>query len=280
MADFLHAQVTEAEGDGQATSDNGDGHRLKQSSLKAKKALAKRLIKAVQASLEEAVRNECQLLRVPPEAEIKRLNAILDKSLSTEADSSKANEDRDGPSRPSPELGGAGLTNGLTLSVVSPSSKESPSHTPSTNGVIQPKLALRGGGRTRRSTASNEDVPVLNGHTRPLGNVIEGKSSRASPEQKEDEPPLPVRDGGIPWYMQNFRPEGTRVQEEQWSGRELVRAMSEDLSDSTYSRNARSHDSARRQKSGQLRSSRCGCATVGRHADNFIQQWTRKRCLA
>ena len=235
IADFLHATVTGAEGDGQATSDNPDGHKLKQSSLKAKKALAKRVIKAVQTSLEEAVRNECQLLRVPPEAEIERLNAILDESLSLEVGPLMANGDHDVPSHPSPDLAGAGLTNGLASSVVSPKSAESPSHTPITNGVIQPKLALRGGGRTRRSTASIEDVPILNGHAQPLGKVMVGNGSRVSPKRKQDERPLPARDGGVPWYMQNFRPEGTRIQEEQWSGRELVRAMSEDLSDSTYS---------------------------------------------
>lgn len=36
---------------------------------------------------------------------------------------------------------------------------------------------------------------------------------------------------GIPWYMEPFDPSGTTIQEERWTGRELVRGMSEDLSD-------------------------------------------------
>lgn len=37
--------------------------------------------------------------------------------------------------------------------------------------------------------------------------------------------------GGIPWYMEPFDPVGTTIEEERWTGRELVRGMSEELSD-------------------------------------------------
>lgn len=37
--------------------------------------------------------------------------------------------------------------------------------------------------------------------------------------------------GGIPWYMEPFDPDGTTIQEERWTGRDLVRGMSEELSD-------------------------------------------------
>ena len=41
----------------------------------------------------------------------------------------------------------------------------------------------------------------------------------------------PLSNGGIPWYMDPFDPDGTTIQEERWTGRELVRGMSEELSD-------------------------------------------------
>ena len=41
----------------------------------------------------------------------------------------------------------------------------------------------------------------------------------------------PLSNGGIPWYMEPFDPVGTTVEEERWTGRELVRGMSEELSD-------------------------------------------------
>ena len=37
--------------------------------------------------------------------------------------------------------------------------------------------------------------------------------------------------GGIPWYQQNFNPEGTIVHEERWTGPEVLRGMSEELSE-------------------------------------------------
>ncbi|KMQ44908.1 PHD finger domain-containing protein [Trichophyton rubrum] len=42
---------------------------------------------------------------------------------------------------------------------------------------------------------------------------------------------LPLAQGGIQWYMQPFDPIGTTIHEERWTGRELVRGMSEELSD-------------------------------------------------
>lgn len=41
----------------------------------------------------------------------------------------------------------------------------------------------------------------------------------------------PLSNGGIPWYMEPFDPVGTTIEEERWTGRELVRGMSEELSD-------------------------------------------------
>lgn len=41
----------------------------------------------------------------------------------------------------------------------------------------------------------------------------------------------PLAAGGIPWYLEGFKPEGTIISEEQWSGRDIVRSMSEELSE-------------------------------------------------
>ncbi len=64
--------------------------------------------------------------------------------------------------------------------------------------------------------------------------VQEGKSAQ------HVEPPSPPLssggdlnpfNGGVPWYMAVFDPVGTTIEEERWTGRELVRGMSEELSD-------------------------------------------------
>lgn len=40
-----------------------------------------------------------------------------------------------------------------------------------------------------------------------------------------------LTEGGIPWYLKAFEPEGTTAIEEQWAGREAVRSLSEELTD-------------------------------------------------
>lgn len=40
-----------------------------------------------------------------------------------------------------------------------------------------------------------------------------------------------LTEGGIPWYLKNFEPDGTTAIEEQWAGRAAVRSLSEELTD-------------------------------------------------
>lgn len=52
-----------------------------------------------------------------------------------------------------------------------------------------------------------------------------------TPALSSQEEVHPFASGGIPWYMVPFDPVGTTIQEERWTGRDLVRGMSEELSD-------------------------------------------------
>lgn len=40
-----------------------------------------------------------------------------------------------------------------------------------------------------------------------------------------------LTEGGVPWYLKAFEPVGTTATEEQWSGRDVLRSMSEELTD-------------------------------------------------
>ena len=91
----------------------------------------------------------------------------------------------------------------------------------------------------------SDAVPLVNG---VVGN---GKDSEARIDAKEPShpstampsvPPTPplssegapsaaLSYGGIPWYMDPFDPVGTTIHEERWTGRDVVRGMSEELSD-------------------------------------------------
>lgn len=52
-----------------------------------------------------------------------------------------------------------------------------------------------------------------------------------TPQSFEAEKQLPLAQGGIQWYMQPFDPIGTTIHEERWTGREVLRGMSEELSE-------------------------------------------------
>ncbi|KAI0902281.1 bromodomain and PHD finger-containing protein [Annulohypoxylon nitens] len=45
------------------------------------------------------------------------------------------------------------------------------------------------------------------------------------------QPPDPLVDGGVVWYLRDFEPEGTSAIQEQWQGRDAVRSLSEELSE-------------------------------------------------
>ncbi|KAH7126845.1 hypothetical protein B0J11DRAFT_287623 [Dendryphion nanum] len=52
-----------------------------------------------------------------------------------------------------------------------------------------------------------------------------------TPPRSERDLLAPFAHGGIPWYMEPFSPRGTTIYEEKWSGRDVLRDMSEELSE-------------------------------------------------
>lgn len=87
--------------------------------------------------------------------------------------------------------------------------------------------------QVKPSTITNSDTPPdTNGYI-------------SAPEHIQPSPPTPplsnggtipdtqntLGAGGIPWYLEGFNPEGSIVTEERWSGRDIVRSMSEELSE-------------------------------------------------
>lgn len=119
--------------------------------------------------------------------------------------------------------------------------------------VAETKLVVS----TRRSPAQHSPPPHQptpeNSNSTPLTNGIgHGGPTSAVNEEHHDVSPVnearpqvepltpalscegdvhPFANGGIPWYMVPFDPVGTTIEEERWTGRDLVRGMSEELSD-------------------------------------------------
>lgn len=246
---------------------------------KETKKLAKRIIKAVQASLEDAMRKESELCRRPFEKELRGLG-LLENSVLSRRDSianslgdeisdfqpdnlklrnrgsnlgespqpiSNAMSDQN-PGIPRFERPNDNVSQVLANSIYSGSSFQ---QEPSRLG-IGPPADMDTDGRLTNEAAIAYHAPLerltdirsknLNSNEgREHGKLtIDSSINQEWKTSHQAEPPSSplssesdsqLCDGGIPWYMAVFDPVGTTIQEERWTGRELVRGMSEELTD-------------------------------------------------
>ena len=218
---------------------------------KAKKMLANRIVKAIKGPLEDAMRKESELLGRPHEKELRDLERLLETSVRSRRDSRNGSQLGDGGSDLTQQrLSISGVSSDGKFSTNSAqdagnlaSSQINPAviHASHTEQATAPKPPKHKGHRQQQTP---ESIPPTNGATgedhTSNGNVDEqgpyhlGKDTPPEPVT----PPSslgghsqPLSQGGIPWYMECFDPVGTQIEEERWKGRELVRGMSEDLSD-------------------------------------------------
>ena len=218
---------------------------------KAKKMLANRIVKAVKGPLEDAMRKESELLGRPHEKELRDLERLLEISVRSRHDSRNRSQLSDGgtdPIQQRPSISGGSSEETFPSNTTQDASNHAISEVnPATTYSSQreqatvPKPTKHKG---HRQQPTPESIPPANGaagddHT-SNSNIDEqvpyslGKDTPSEPVT----PPLssgghsqPLSEGGIPWYMECFDPVGTQIEEERWKGRELVRGMSEDLSD-------------------------------------------------
>ena len=52
-----------------------------------------------------------------------------------------------------------------------------------------------------------------------------------TPPRSEKDPLAPLAQGGVAWYLEGFNPMGTTIHDEKWQGREVLRELSEELSE-------------------------------------------------
>lgn len=79
------------------------------------------------------------------------------------------------------------------------------------------------------TSAGGEVAPALSnsGSTNPSTSNPEP----LTPPRSEKDLLAPLAYGGIPWYVEPFDPVGTTIHDERWTGREVLRDMSEELSE-------------------------------------------------
>ena len=217
---------------------------------KAKKMLANRIVKAVKGPLEDAMRKESELLGRPHEKELRDLERLLEASVRSRRDSKNGSYLEDGgidPLQQRQSISGCSSdensANASNQSATNVRGGIDPilAHTAHRDQTIASKSAQHKGHRQQPTPESMPPTNSTAGDDDAFnGNIDEHTSHQVSKNAGPEPvtPPLssgghsqPLSQGGIPWYMECFDPVGTTVEEERWKGRELVRGMSEDLSD-------------------------------------------------
>ena len=224
---------------------------------KEKRKLAKRIVKAVQPSLEDATKKESELLRKPFEKELQHLDRLLELSLSSRRESLSGSLVGEITQSGGPE----------EMQLANSTSVEEPilngrlhmnqeaSHAMNGLGIYHDSDLLlddsaplvvnhREGANEGNGIANDRTGPRMSKQTPPMqGFDLHAGKPNTNPGIQILEPPTPpmsmsmggisqpLSSGGVPWYMETFDPDGSTVHEERWTGRDLVRGMSEELSD-------------------------------------------------
>lgn len=91
------------------------------------------------------------------------------------------------------------------------------------------KFRLDNGETTTNGDDADESVPALSnsGST----NLSNSHAEPATPPRSDKDHLAPLTHGGIAWYLEAFKPHGTTIHDEEWSGRTVLRELSEELSD-------------------------------------------------
>jgi len=231
--------------------------------IKERKKLGKRIVKAIQPQLQMAVRAEADISGKQVDNLLKELDQLLDASVQPTGDtiavsvgdsnsladvdarherdiemangsqhSNHENEFTQGSRKQSNGLEGVELEDvemkdvdapGEEVDFEAPRSTEEVSEKALTEvdgNVSQIKTDQVNGAKNGKKAESNGTDNTQHPPTPPLSN---GDSSTDSTD--------PLVNGGIPWYLKEFHPEGTSIVQERVIGKDAVSQRSEDLSD-------------------------------------------------
>ena len=266
VADVIHAK---AQG-GVPPEDTTSAPVTLTAEQKDLRRLAKRIIKAVQPSLEGAIRSEAELGGRPFEKELRELEMFLDHGILSrrnstaaslgdpvELDSTNPNPCSAGETVVTQSLTGQVVvqqagTNGdssgkaasgnltlegqMTEMVHVGTSNASHETGPGNflNGIDERRIENGGtttGSEPGHSTTTSPTTQVVMQAALPAHRALQPTIPPTPPLSSADDLLAPLLYGGIPWYMEPFDPVGTTIQEERWTGREVVRGMSEELSE-------------------------------------------------
>lgn len=207
---------------------------------KQRKALAKRILKDVQPLIDEAMKNESDLAGKPHEIDLPDLEALLNRKMRENANTTEdsahplnekevdGEQDTDGQYDEDPMEDVETKENSDMHMAPTPDDNLADHMSARDESSDEAAIAAQFNQDAMRNTASDAiaidvaevDKPAQNDGPAPL-----------TPPRSEKDLLAPFANGGIPWYMEPFEPDGTTVHDEKWTGRELMRAMSEEMSE-------------------------------------------------
>ncbi|KAF2031323.1 hypothetical protein EK21DRAFT_63585 [Setomelanomma holmii] len=217
---------------------NSVAHSTLTSEQKETKKLVKRIMKGLQPLFEEALRREADLAGRPYE-QLPDLETLLNQrlqrrpsALSVEGGIRQTTEN----DRPSTSTGHEVLPDGEAEAVAAKSAEMHLAPTPDDN-ASDPH-------RTAHDEAADEAAIAaqfgqdamhasINAAEADAMEVDRGEHNGQplTPPRSEKNLLNPLGNGGIPWYLETFDIDGTTVYEERYTGREVLRDMSEELSE-------------------------------------------------
>jgi NuA3 HAT complex component NTO1 len=231
-----------------------------------KRKLAKRIVKSIQPALEDALRKESELLRRPFEQQMKEMDEMFSRRASLADSLLDGDPETAVPATLTNGTSHLTLTmpNGdADVDMVDPADDQLlHGHSPIVNGdtslqdvsmqdavdedgedlVAAGSIAQLNGELTadaEQTLAEHTPPASTNGIKKDADLVLRGGFKNQSPAREPPTPPISLVDnqqaslveGGIPWYVEQFDPDGTTIHEERWTGPEVLREMSEELSE-------------------------------------------------
>lgn len=206
-----------------------------------RRTLARRIVKAVEPLIEDAIRKEAELNGRPYAQQIREMDEAL---LSRRGSSAErvdlqvldSVELKHEAGIASPDDGDIDMLDS-TDAVNVPAPHEP---TRGTLDLAEDTDALKQNGHRSEAGMTSSDTPPVSTNGFRRDQHVNGVTPLGHGQQVE--PPTPPMSleghsqnlqsqGGIPWYVAQFDPEGLVIFEERWTGPEVLRDMSEELSE-------------------------------------------------
>lgn len=229
------------------------------SEVKDRKRLGKRILKSVQPQLETALRAEADITSKPFDSLQKELEGMIDASLEIRKPfGSQLQPEAPVQSSQDVIMVDAAEEGPITVAATGQDRTGDVAESADQMDIDEQSIEVKEGESARVNGGIDQDTTTVgedaaDANDKNLPSLV--KSAPTPPDtngyvpvSQHSQQPTPLTppqsngslgrgadntltEGGVPWYLKNFEPDGTTAIEEQWAGRDAVRSLSEELTD-------------------------------------------------